>query len=109
MSGHISMTEFTRLVGHAIESIESHDDLSDDAFIEMARLWNTVSYYPTLLSDPVISQFFAMFRDRVLPRMVTAWKMSASRGMSLSSPEHDIEIGGTLPERYRYTIGDLHD
>jgi hypothetical protein len=108
MSDQISMTKFTRLVGDAIQSIEAHSDFSEDAFIEMARLWNTISYYTTLHSDPVMSRFFALFRDCVLPRMVTRWNMCASRGMSLSSPEHDIEIGGTLPERYRYTISDLH-
>jgi hypothetical protein len=109
MNRNISLAEFTRRVGGAVEAIEAQADLSDDALVEMARLWNTISYHTALLSNPVMSQFFAMFRDRVLPRMAAKWKMSASRGMSLSAPEHDIEIGGTLAERYRYTISDLHD
>jgi hypothetical protein len=108
MSGHLSMTEFSQRIGQAIAAIESQGELSDEMLLEMARLWNTLSYYRTLLSDPVMSRFSGIFRDQVLPRMVTAWKMRASRGMSLSSPEHDIEIGGILAEQYRYTIGDLH-
>jgi hypothetical protein len=108
MSHQISSIQFIELINRSINSIESGAHLRDNEYLEIARLWNTVSYDPDLLANLAVAQFFELFRDRVMPQLAKVWKMSASRGMSLKATEPDIEIGGILAERYRFIIGDGH-
>jgi hypothetical protein len=100
----ITLEEFLTRIERYSETIERGAALSQTDYLEVGRLWNTVSYYTELQARPIGERFFRLVRDTVLPGMVKALNMKVGRGYSFHSEDVDFTLGGVLDQRFRYRL-----
>jgi hypothetical protein len=105
----LSRREFNRLLEKYTDAIERNEEFSKEEYLEIGRLWNTVSFHAELRSTAEGEHFSELVRDKVLLKAVDALGMVVSRGYSFYSEEFDFFFGGTLDKRFRYAVEGLTD
>jgi hypothetical protein len=104
MSGRaLSAHALRELAAGYLDRIQQGDSFTDDDYIAMVKLFNTIGADRLAAADPL----FARYADAFFPAQVepAARRLGAvaTKGMALYSRRHDLYIGGPAhgPSRYR--------
>jgi hypothetical protein len=101
----ITRTEFDEQLDRYLAALDDPDaELSDDDYVAITRLWNTLQHRRPAGDD----ERMAAFEDRVFPSEVQNVKqalgMELSKGMALYSQEHDLYLGGAPHANSMYAV-----
>jgi len=101
----ITQAEFnTQLDRYLAELDDTDAELSDDDYVAITRLWNTIQHGP----PPGDEEKMAAFQARVFPAEVQtvtqALGMELSKGMALYSADRDLYLGGAPHANSMYDV-----
>jgi len=106
-AGEMALADLHNRMAKYSAEIERDQQLSEQEYIEIGRLWNTVSHYNLHEPGAAGARFYELVRDKGIPKMVQALRMVVSRGYSFYSPDFDFALGGIMEARFRYRIPEL--
>ena len=102
----ISVTELLEKAERYSRAIEQKATFSQAEFLEIGRVWNTLSFHTELQRRPAGRRFYELVRDAVIPDMVAALDMKVGRGYTFHSQIVDFTLGGIPDARFRYRLTD---
>jgi len=107
MHKSLTLDEVKQLLAKYLPAIQEGRVFSDEEYIEIGRLWNTVAFYKTLQQDTEAASFYKEVFDKVIPGMVEALHLTVGRGMSFYPESLQFTLGGILPANSRYRVPEL--
>ncbi len=101
----ITQAEFEAQLDRYLAVLDDPDaELSDDDYVAITRLWNTLQHRRPAGDG----ERMAAFEDRVFPgevqNVTEALGMELSKGMALYSPERDLYLGGAPHANSMYDV-----
>jgi hypothetical protein len=106
MSGvRITQAEFDDQLERYLAALDDPDaELTDDDYVAITRLWNTIHHARPAASEERIAAFEARFFPREVGTVTQALGMVPSKGMALYSPDRDLYLGGAPHANSMYDV-----
>ena len=103
----ITQAEFDAQLEHYLDALEYQDTtLSDEDYVAITRLWNTIQHRRPTGDEERIAAFESRFFPGEVETVTKALGMQLSKGMALYSPERDLYLGGAPHANSMYDIED---
>jgi hypothetical protein len=100
----VAASTFRALVADYLRRMEAGEDLADDDYITMVRLFNTIENDRLAGRDQLFARFAASFFPGHVELAAQRLGAILTKGMAFYSPEYDLYIGGPPNPRSRYQI-----
>jgi hypothetical protein len=105
----MNLSEYHELIKKYSKDIERREEFTENEYLLIGKLWNTICYYTKLQSTNEGKKFFGLVRDVLMPEIIKALDMKVSRGYSFHSEKHNFTLGGILEERFWFIIDDINE
>ncbi len=99
----LSRDEWDRRVHAGLARLDDPSALAGEEAVEMIRLANTASFYPSLRVGDAVALADRLEGD-CRDRITSVLTLEPTRGFALRSAEFGVTWGGVLPEDSRYEI-----
>jgi hypothetical protein len=100
----ITKADFDAQLDRYLTALDGGATLSDEDYVAITRLWNTIQFARPEGSDEKIAAFEARFFPGEVGTVGKALGMTPSKGMALYSAEHDLWLGGTPHANSMYEV-----
>jgi hypothetical protein len=101
----ITQGEFDAQLERYLAALDDPDaTLTDDDYVAITRLWNTIQLRRPAGDDERMAAFEARVFPAEVPTVSKALGMELSKGMALYSPERDLWLGGAPHANSMYDV-----
>ena len=101
----ITQAEFDAQLERYLDALEYQDTtLSDEDYVAITRLWNTIQHRRPAGDEEQMAAFEARFFPGEVQNVTEALGMQLSKGMALYSRERDLYLGGAPHANSMYDI-----
>ena len=101
----ITRAEFDEQLDRYVAALDDPDaELSDDDYVAITRLWNTIQHGPPAGDEERMAAFQARVFPAEVQTVTQALGMELSKGMALYSAEHDLYLGGAPHANSMYAV-----
>jgi hypothetical protein len=101
-----SADEFRRLVEHYLARMDDGSDMSNDDYVTMTRLFNTIEHGRLAERDDTFRRYRAAFFPNYVARIERALGATPTKGMALYTKAYDLYLGGKPHANSMYRITD---
>ncbi len=103
----ITQAEFDSQLDHYLAALDDPEaTLSDEDYVAITRLWNTIQHRRPTGDEERIAAFEARFYPGEVETVTKALAMELSKGMALYSADRDLYLGGAPHANSMYDIED---
>ena len=103
----ITQAEFDAQLDRYLTVLDDPDaTLSDDDYVAITRLWNTIQHGPPAGDEERMAAFQARVFPGEVQNVTEALGMELSKGMALYSADRDLYLGGAPHANSMYDIED---
>jgi hypothetical protein len=100
----VAASKFRELVTAYLTRLERGDEMADDDYITMVRLFNTIESDRLAERAELFARYWAAFFPAQVEPASQRLAAVPTKGMALYSAKHDLYIGGPPHPRSRYYI-----
>lgn len=101
----ITQAEFDAQLDHYLAVLDDPDaTLSDEDYVAITRLWNTIQHRRPAGDSERTAAFEARFFPGEVENVTHALGMELSKGMALYSQERDLYLGGAPHANSMYDV-----
>ena len=101
----ITRAEFDAQLERYLAALDDPDaTLSDDDYVAITRLWNTIQHRPPAGDEERMSAFQARVFPAEVQTVTQALGMELSKGMALYSADRDLYLGGAPHANSMYDV-----
>jgi hypothetical protein len=101
----ITQAEFDTQLEHYLAALDDPDaTLSDDDYVAITRLWNTIQLRRPAGDGERMAAFAARVYPGEVPAVTKALGLQVSKGMALYSRERDLYLGGAPHANSMYDV-----
>ncbi len=101
----ITQAEFDSQLDHYLAALDDPDaTLSDDDYVAITRLWNTIQHRRPAGDEERIAAFESRFYPGEVETVTNALGMQLSKGMALYSADRDLYLGGAPHANSMYDV-----
>ena len=101
----ITQAEFDSQLDRYLAALDDPDaELSDDDYVAITRLWNTIQHRPPSGDEEKMAAFQARVFPAEVQTVTETLGMELSKGMALYSADRDLYLGGPPHANSMYAV-----